>query len=51
MAELKSGCAAYGGGLRLMALRKELEQVDLSEQDKARIEAEIADLEHDLGWD
>ena len=51
MAELKSGCAAYGGGLRLMALRRELAQEGISEQEKARIEAEIAELEHDLGWD
>lgn len=51
MAPVRDGCAAYGGGLRLQALRRELEQKDLSDDQRARLEAEAAELEHELGLD
>ncbi len=51
MTAVKGGCAAYGGGLRLMAIKRELEREDLGDEERARLEAEAAELERDLGLD
>lgn len=51
MTAVKGGCQAYGGGLRLMALQRELDREDLSAEERARLEAEAAELERELGLD
>ena len=43
------GCSAYRGGLVLTALQKRLAQAG-SEEEKARIRAEIEALEEEMGF-
>jgi hypothetical protein len=45
---MKYTCEDYRSEMRLMALRKRLEEEDLSKAEKARIVKEIENLEEDM---
>lgn len=44
-------CAQYRSGRRLLALRLQLEDKDLDPRRRAEIEAEVTNLERELGLD
>ena len=44
-------CQDYRGERRLLALKQQLSQADLPREERERLEAEVADLEKELGMD
>ena len=44
-------CSDYRAGQRLLALKRQLAQDDLPPGERAKLEAEAAELEHELDMD
>lgn len=44
-------CSDYRQEMRLLGLKRRLEEAELSDEERARIEAEIRDLERQMGMD
>lgn len=52
MVQITITCGEYRNGRRLLALTRQLEtEKDMDPKRRAEIEAEVAQLEHDLGMD
>lgn len=51
MAQPTVTCSDYRAGRRLLGLKQRLAQAKLTPEERRRLEAEIADLERELGMD